>query len=112
MCGRAFGPRFLWTWPSATLALMGPEQAAGVLATVTRANKERAGEDWSEEEETEFKQPIIDQFVAQSSPYFATARLWDDGIVDPAQTRQLFALALSAALNKPAEDTRFGIFRM
>ena len=112
MCGRAFGPRFLWTWPSATLALMGPEQAAGVLATVTRANKERAGEDWSEAEEAEFKQPIIDQFVAQSSPYFATARLWDDGIVDPAQTRQLFALALSAALNKPAEDTRFGIFRM
>ena len=76
MCGRAYSPRFLWTWPSASLALMGPEQAAGVLATVTRANKERAGEDWSAEEERAFKQPIIDQFEAQSSPYFATARLW------------------------------------
>ncbi len=112
MCGRAYSPRFLWTWPSASLALMGPEQAAGVLATVTRANKERAGEDWSEAEEAAFKQPIIDQFEAQSSPYFATARLWDDGIIDPAETRNVLGLGISAALNAPIEETKFGIFRM
>ncbi len=112
MCGRAFGPRFLWTWPSASLALMGPEQAAGVLATVTRANKERAGEVWSAAEEDEFKRPIIEQFEAQSSPYFATARLWDDGMIDPAETRNVLGLGISAALNAPIEETKFGIFRM
>ena len=87
-------------------------QAAGVLATVTRANKERAGEDWSEDEEAAFKQPIIDQFEAQSSPYFATARVWDDGIIDPAETRNVLGLAISATLNAPVEDTKFGVFRM
>ncbi len=112
MCGRAYGPRFLWSWPSASLALMGPEQAAGVLATVTRTNKERAGEDWSEAEEIAFKQPIIDQFEAQSSPYFATARLWDDGIIDPAETRNVLGLGISTTLNAPIEETKFGIFRM
>jgi 3-methylcrotonyl-CoA carboxylase beta subunit len=112
MCGRAFNPRFLWMWPSASLALMGPDQAAGVLATVRRAGLERQGETWSEQEEAEFKQPIIDQFTDQSSPYFATARGWDDGLIDPAETRNVLGLALSAAMNAPAEPTKFGIFRM
>ncbi|MDP6563569.1 MAG: carboxyl transferase domain-containing protein [Alphaproteobacteria bacterium] len=112
MCGRAYGPRFLWMWPSASLALMGPDQAAGVLATVRRTNIERQGESWSAEEEAEFKQPIIDQFVAQSSPYFATARGWDDGVIDPAETRNVLGLGLSATLNAPIEPTRFGVFRM
>jgi 3-methylcrotonyl-CoA carboxylase beta subunit len=112
MCGRAYSPRFLWTWPSASLALMGPEQAAGVLATVRRANMERAGTEWSADEEAEFKQPIIDQFQAQSSPYFATARGWDDGIVDPAATRDVLGLGISASLNAPIEKTSFGVFRM
>jgi 3-methylcrotonyl-CoA carboxylase beta subunit len=112
MCGRAFSPRFLWMWPSASLALMGPEQAAGVLATVRRAGLERQGESWSEEAEAEFKQPILDQFRDQSSPYFATARGWDDGIVDPAVTRDVLGLGISTAMNAPAEETEFGIFRM
>jgi 3-methylcrotonyl-CoA carboxylase beta subunit len=112
MCGRAYRPRFLWMWPSASLALMGPEQAAGVLATVRRANLERQGESWSEAEEAQFKQPIIDQFEAQSDPYFATARLWDDGLIDPAEARNVLGLGISAALNKPIPETRFGVFRM
>ena len=112
MCGRGFGPRFLWMWPSASLALMGAEQAAGVLATVRRTNFERQGEEWSEADEAAFKQPIIDQFVAQSDPFFASARLWDDGLVDPVATRRVLALGISAALNAPIEETRFGVFRM
>ncbi len=112
MCGRAYGPRMLWMWPSARLALMGAEQAAGVLATVRRANIEGRGETWSDEAEAEFKQPIIDQFESQSSPYFASSRLWDDGIIDPAETRNVLGLAISAALNAPIEPTRFGVFRM
>ncbi len=112
MCGRAYGPRFLWTWPSASLAVMGPDQAAGVLATVRRANIERAGNSWSEAEEATFKQPIIDQYQAQSDPYFATARLWDDGIVDPALTRDVLGLGISAAINAPIPETKFGVFRM
>ena len=112
MCGRAFSPRFLWMWPNASLALMGPDQAAGVLATVKRAGLERQGEEWSEEAEAAFKQPIIDQFTDQSSPYFATARGWDDGLIDPAETRNVLGLALSATLNAPVEPTNFGIFRM
>ncbi len=112
MCGRAFRPKFLWMWPSASLALMGPEQAAGVLAMVRQANLERQGESWSAAEEAEFKQPIIDQFEAQSDPYFATARCWDDGLVDPAETRNVLGLGLSAALNVPVPETRFGVFRM
>ena len=112
MCGRAFGPRFLWMWPSAKLALMGSAQAAGVLATVRRTGLERAGTAWSEAEEEEFKRPVIEQFEAQSDPYFATARLWDDGLVDPADTRMVLGLCLSAAINRPIEATRFGVFRM
>ena len=91
---------------------MGPDQAAGVLATVRRAGLERQGEQWSQEEEDKFNHPIIDQFTEQSSPYFATARGWDDGLIDPAETRNVLGLALSAALNAPVEKTEFGVFRM
>ena len=112
MCGRAFGPRFLWMWPNARICVMGGEQAAGVLATVKRDGIEARGGTWSAEEEAVFKQPILDQFGAQSHPYYASARLWDDGVIDPADTRRVLALGLSASLNAPIEDTKFGIFRM
>ena len=112
MCGRAFGPRFLWMWPNARICVIGGEQAAGVLATVKRDGIEARGGAWSAEEEASFKQPILDQFGAQSHPYYASARLWDDGVIDPADTRRVLALGLSASLNAPMEDTKFGIFRM
>jgi 3-methylcrotonyl-CoA carboxylase beta subunit len=112
MCGRAYSPRFLFTWPNARVALMGSEQAASVLATVRRDNIEAGGGTWSEVEEAEFKQPIKDAFDEQSDPYFATARLWDDGIIAPSETRRVLALAYSAALNAPMEETKFGVFRM
>jgi 3-methylcrotonyl-CoA carboxylase beta subunit len=112
MCGRAFGPRFLWMWPNARICVMGGEQAAGVLASVKRDGIEARGGAWSAEEEASFKQPILDQFGAQSHPYYASARLWDDGVIDPADTRRVLALGLSASLNAPIEDTKFGIFRM
>lgn len=112
MCGRAYSPRFLWTWPNSRIAVMGGEQAAGVLATVKREGIERAGGSWSGEEEAAFKQPTIDMFARQSHPLYASARLWDDGIVDPRKTRDVLALSLSAALNAPIEPTRFGVFRM
>ncbi len=112
MCGRAYSPRFLFTWPNARVALMGSEQAASVLATVRRDNIEAAGKKWSEIEEEEFKQPIRDQFEAESNPYFATARLWDDGIITPAETRRVLALCFSVTLNAPVPETRFGVFRM
>jgi 3-methylcrotonyl-CoA carboxylase beta subunit len=112
MCGRAFSPRFLWMWPNARICVMGGEQAAGVLATVKRDGIEARGGAWSAEEETTFKQPILDQFGAQSHPYYASARLWDDGVIDPADTRRVLALGLSASLNALIEDTKFGLFRM
>jgi 3-methylcrotonyl-CoA carboxylase beta subunit len=112
MCGRAYGPRFLFTWPNARVALMGSEQAASVLATVRRDNIEAAGKTWSAAEEEKFKKPIRDQFEAEGNPYFATARLWDDGIITPAETRRVLALCFSAALNAPIPETRFGVFRM
>ncbi|MHA1564334.1 MAG: carboxyl transferase domain-containing protein [Alphaproteobacteria bacterium] len=112
MCGRAYEPRFLFTWPNSRISVMGGEQAAGVLAQVKRDQKERAGEEWSEQEEVAFKQPILDRYEEQGHPYYASARLWDDGVIDPAQTRQVLGLAISAALNKPIEETRFGVFRM
>jgi 3-methylcrotonyl-CoA carboxylase beta subunit len=112
MCGRAFEPRFLFTWPNARISVMGGEQAANVLAQVKRDQKERAGEDWSAEEEAAFKQPILERYEEQGHPYYASARLWDDGVIDPAQTRQVLGLALSAALNRPIDETRFGVFRM
>ncbi len=112
MCGRAFGPRFLWMWPNARISVMGGEQAANVLAQVKRDNFERKGEKWSAEDEEAFKAPIRAQYEHQGHPYYATARLWDDGVVDPIQTRDVLALGLSAAFNAPVEQTRFGVFRM
>jgi 3-methylcrotonyl-CoA carboxylase beta subunit len=112
MAGRAYSPRFLWTWPNSRISVMGGAQAAGVLATVKRAAMEKAGEEWPAEAEAEFKRPITDMFERQSHPLYASARLWDDGIVDPRKSREVLALSLSAALNAPVEDTRFGVFRM
>ena len=112
MCGRAFSPRFLWMWPNARISVMGGEQAASVLATVKRDGLEAKGGQWSMEEEEAFKAPIRRQYEEQGHPYYATARLWDDGVIDPADTRRVLALGLSAALNAPIPDTKFGVFRM
>ncbi|MBL4930080.1 carboxyl transferase domain-containing protein [Fuscibacter oryzae] len=112
MCGRAYGPRFLWTWPNSRISVMGGEQAAGVLATVRRDAIERKGGSWSPEEEAEFKRPTVEMFERQSHPLYASARLWDDGIIDPRRTREVLALSLSATLNAPILPTRFGVFRM
>lgn len=112
MCGRAYSPRFLWMWPNARISVMGGEQAAAVLATVRRDGIEGRGGSWSAQEEEAFKTPIREQYEAQGHPYFATARLWDDGVIDPADTRRVLALGLSAARNAPIADTRFGVFRM
>ena len=112
MCGRAFSPRFLWMWPNARISVMGGEQAASVLATVKRDGIEGKGGQWSADEEQAFKDPIRQQYEAQGHPYFATARLWDDGVIDPADTRRVLALGLSASLNAPIPDTQFGLFRM
>jgi 3-methylcrotonyl-CoA carboxylase beta subunit len=112
MCGRAFSPRFLWMWPNARISVMGGEQAASVLATVRRDGIEARGEEWSEEEESAFKAPIRQRYEQQGHPYYASARLWDDGIIDPADTRRVLGLGLSAALNAPIPETRFGVFRM
>ncbi len=112
MAGRAYQPRFLWTWPNSRISVMGGEQAAGVLATVKRDGIERQGGTWSAEEEAEFKRPTLNMFEEQSHPLYASARLWDDGIIDPRKSRDVLALSLSAALNAPIEETRFGVFRM
>ncbi len=112
MCGRAYGPRFLFTWPNSRISVMGGEQAASVLATVRRDNIEAAGKSWSAEEEEAFKAPVRAQYEAEGSPYYATARLWDDGIILPSETRRVLSLAFSACLNAPVEETKFGVFRM
>ncbi|WEX75653.1 methylcrotonoyl-CoA carboxylase [Sinorhizobium numidicum] len=112
MCGRAFSPRFLWTWPNSRISVMGGEQAAGVLSTVRGDALKRAGTPWSEEEEARFRQPVLDLFERQSHPLYASARLWDDGVIDPRKSRDVLALSLSAALNAPIEQTCFGLFRM
>ena len=112
MCGRAYDPRFLWTWPNSRISVMGGEQAAGVLATVRRDGIERKGGSWSDTEEQEFKQPIIDQFEHQGHPLYASARLWDDGIIAPEKSRDVLGLSLATSLNAPIVDTRFGLFRM
>ena len=112
MCGRAYSPRFLWMWPNARISVMGGEQAASVLATVKRDGIEGKGGSWSAEEEAAFKAPIKEQYEVQGHPYFATARLWDDGVIDPADTRRVLALGLSASLNAPIPETKFGLFRM
>ncbi|MBI1882066.1 MAG: methylcrotonoyl-CoA carboxylase, partial [Chloroflexi bacterium] len=113
MCGRAYGPRFLWMWPNARISVMGGEQAANVLLTVKQDQLARRGQPLlTAAEQAEFKQPILDKYEREGSPYYSTARLWDDGILDPAETRQVLALALSACLNAPVESTQFGVFRM
>ena len=112
MAGRAYQPRFLWSWPTSRISVMGGEQAAGVLATVKRDGIERGGGQWTTEEEEAFKQPTLDMFERQSHPLYASARLWDDGIIDPRKTREVLGLSLTAALAAPIEDTRFGVFRM
>jgi 3-methylcrotonyl-CoA carboxylase beta subunit len=112
MCGRAYSPRFLWMWPNARISVMGGEQAASVLATVRRDGIESRGGHWSADEEEAFRAPIREQYERQGHPYYASARLWDDGIIDPVDTRRVLALGLSAALNAPIPPTRFGVFRM
>ena len=112
MCGRAYDPRFLFIWPNARISVMGGEQAASVLATLRRDNFEAEGKAWSAEEEAAFKAPIRERYEAEGSPYYATARLWDDGIILPSETRRVLALALAATLNAPVKETRFGVFRM
>lgn len=112
MCGRAYSPRFLWMWPNARISVMGGEQAASVLATVKRDGIEAKGGQWSAQEEEAFKAPIRQQYEDQGHPYYATARLWDDGIIDPADTRRVLALGLSAAQNAPVPEVKFGVFRM
>ncbi|MCU0513429.1 MAG: methylcrotonoyl-CoA carboxylase [Anaerolineae bacterium] len=113
MCGRAYGPRFLWMWPNARISVMGGEQAASVLLTIKRDQLARSGAaDLTAAEQAAFKQPILDKYEHEGSPYYASARLWDDGIIDPAQTRRILGLALSACLNQPIADTRYGVFRM
>ncbi|HWK01350.1 MAG TPA: carboxyl transferase domain-containing protein [Xanthobacteraceae bacterium] len=112
MCGRAYSPRFLFSWPNARISVMGGEQAASVLATVKRDNLAAEKKEWPKEEEEKFKQPLREQFEREGNPYFATARLWDDGIIAPSETRRVLSLAISAALNAPIDATRFGVFRM
>jgi len=112
MCGRGYQPRFLWMWPNARISVMGGEQAASVLATVRRDGLESAGTNWSAEEEDAFKSPIRAQYERQGHPYYASARLWDDGVIDPADTRRVLGLAISASLNAPIEPQRYGVFRM
>ena len=112
MCGRGYSPRFLWMWPNAKISVMGGEQAATVLAIVRREGIEAKGGSWSKEEEEVFKAPVRAQFDEQADAYYATARLWDDGVIDPADTRMVLALAISAGMNAPAGERRFGVFRM
>jgi len=112
MCGRAYEPRFLWMWPNARIGVMGGEQAANVLAQVTREKKERLGETWTAEQDERLKAPILAQYARQSHPYYSSARLWDDGVIDPVDTRKVLGLSLSATLNAPILPTQFGLFRM
>ena len=112
MAGRAYSPRFLWSWPNSRISVMGGAQAAGVLASVKRDAIEREGKSWSAEQEAEFKRPTIEMFERQSHPLYASARLWDDGIIDPRKSREVLGLSLMAALNAPIKATRFGLFRM
>ena len=112
MCGRAYSPRFLFSWPNARVSVMGGEQAAAVLATVRRDSLQARGENWPEEEEQSFRGEIWEQYERQGHPYYGSARIWDDGVIDPLDTRRVLALCLSASLNAPIERTRFGVFRM
>ena len=109
MCGRAYSPRFLWMWPNARISVMGGEQAVAVLATVRR---DQLGDAWTAQEEEEFRRPIREQYEHQGSPYYSTARIWDDGVIDPADTRRVLGLGLAAAAGAPLEPVRYGVFRM
>jgi len=112
MCGRAYGPRFLYMWPNARISVMGGEQAGTVLATITRDQRSREGKELTAEEENQIKAPIIRRFEEEGHPYFSSARLWDDGVIDPVDTRTILGLSLSSALNAPIGDPKFGVFRM
>ncbi len=112
MCGRAYEPRLLWMWPNARISVMGGEQAAGVLTTVKKDQLARDGQTLSADDEQAIRQPILEKYESEGSPYYSTARLWDDGILDPAETRQALGLGLSAAYNAPISDAKFGVFRM
>jgi len=112
MCGRAYGPRFMYMWPNARISVMGGEQAAGVLAQITRDQRAREGKEFTAEEETALKTPIIKRFEHEGSPYYSSARLWDDGVIDPVDTRQVLGMSLNATLRKPSEETSYGVFRM
>jgi 3-methylcrotonyl-CoA carboxylase beta subunit len=112
MCGRAYSPRFLFTWPNSRISVMGGEQAASVLATVRRDGFDARGQEWSSDEEEAFKAPIRDQYDAQGSPYYSTARLWDDGVIDPADTRRVLGMGLAVAAHAPIPEPSYGIFRM
>lgn len=112
MCGRAFSPRFLFSWPNARISVMGGTQAANVLSQLAEEQCIRAGKEWSEEKANKIKKPIIEQFEREGSPYYGTARLWDDGIIDPADTRKILGLSLQVTNNNPAGDTTYGVFRM
>jgi acetyl-CoA carboxylase carboxyltransferase component len=112
MCGRAYEPRQLWMWPNARISVMGGQQAANVLLTVRMDNVRERGETMSQEEQDAFRQPIVDKYEREGNPYYSTARIWDDGIIDPVDTRMVLGLGISAALNAPIPSTRFGVFRM
>jgi 3-methylcrotonyl-CoA carboxylase beta subunit len=112
MCGRAYSPRFLWMWPNARISVMGGEQAANVLATVKRDQSEARAQEWSQESEESFKSVIRDEYEKAGNPYYATARLWDDGIIDPADTRRILGMAITASANAPLEPISYGVFRM
>ena len=112
MCGRAYEPNFMWMWPNSRISVMGGEQAAGVLTQVKRDQLQAHGEDLSSTEEANIREPVLAQYEHQGHPYYASARLWDDGIIDPAETRMVLGLSLDAALNAPIPETRFGVFRM
>ena len=112
MCGRAYGPRQLWMWPNARISVMGGEQAANVLLQVKLDQLRAQGKTMSSKEQQEFMQPTLDKYATEGNAYYSTARLWDDGVIDPADTRMVLALGISAAMNAPAEETRFGVFRM
>lgn len=112
MCGRAYDPRFVFMWPNARISVMGGDQAASVLAQVAKDQRAREGKPWSNEDESRIRDPIVDRYEKEGSPYYSTARLWDDGIIDPADTRSVLGLCLSASLNVPIPDSKFGVFRM
>ena len=112
MCGRSYSPRMLWMWPNARISVMGGEQAASVLATVKQDNYAKKGKKWSKQAENKFRKTIVDRYEKEGHPYYASARLWDDGIIDPVDTRTVLGLAISASLNSPIEESDFGVFRM